>query len=147
MKHTTLNTKENDRKENYLGLDFGKSKIGISIAPDGIIATGFSILPNDKNFFGELGKIISSQDVGTIIVGLPLSMEGGFSASTRTVTKFISEVQKKFPAKKIFTYDERLTSREAQKNLPKRTPDDAESARIILQGFLDKQKNTKRNIL
>jgi len=129
---------------NYLGIDFGKKKIGIAIALQGILATRLSIIPNDKNFFAELMKIMQKHDITNVVVGIPISMSGGFSDSTESALEFVSAIRNKFPDKKIFTYDERLTTKEARKNLPSRSLDDAEAARIILQGFLDKQKNTQR---
>lgn len=132
--------------ENYLGIDFGKSKIGVAIAPEGILAVGFSIVANDKNFYAKLKEIIEENSIKNVVIGIPISMDGGKSDSTKRALEFVSEIKRRFSDLEIFTYDERMTSREARKNLPKRKPDDAEAARIILQGFLDKSKNTKKNI-
>jgi len=81
-----------------------------------------------------------------MVVGLPISMDGRQSASTRAAQEFTAKLRRAFPNQNIFTYDERLTTQEAKRNVPSRTPDDAEAARIILQGFLDKQRKGK-NIL
>jgi len=128
---------------NYLGIDFGKKKIGIAIAMQGILATKLSILLNDKNFFPKLTKMLAEHEITSVVVGIPISMNGKISESTDSALEFVSVIRNKFPDKKIFTYDERLTTKEARKNLPSRSLDDAEAARIILQGFLDKQKNTQ----
>jgi len=125
---------------NYLGIDYGKKKIGIAIAPDGILAVGLLTLKNSKNILTELRRIIEENSVKIIVVGLPLSMNGDYSPATKTTLNFISKVRREFPDGKVFSYDERLTSQEAKRNLPPRAPDDSESARIILQGFLDSQK-------
>ena len=127
----------------YLGIDFGKKKIGIAIAPEGILAVGYSIVYNDKSLIENLANIISSNEIGVIVVGLPISMSGKKSASTDLTLEFIEKIEKIFPNQKIFSYDERMTSQEARKNLPSQKFDDIEAARIILQGFLDKQKNLK----
>lgn len=132
-------------KANYLGIDFGKSKIGLAIAPEGILAMGLSVVPNNLNFFSALEKLIEDNDIQNIVLGIPISMDGKESASTQTAQEFEAKLRNVFPSQNIFTYDERLTTKEAKRNLPSRKPDDAEAARIILQGYLDKQKT--KNIL
>lgn len=129
--------------DNFLGIDFGKKKIGIAIALEGVLATGLSIVPNDKIFIQYLTKLIKENNIKKIVIGTPVSMNGGTSLSTESALQFASIIRKQFPDVKVFTYDERLTSKEARRNLPSRKPDDAEAARIILQGFLDKQKNAQ----
>jgi len=146
MEHKKRKKKDNNRGINYLGIDYGKSKIGLAFAPKGLLATGFLILPNDKNFLVNLRKIIQENDIRGIVIGMPLSMNGQISLSTKNALRFIAGMRKNFSGQKVFTYDERLSSKEAKRNLPSSKFDDAEAARIILQGFLDKQKHKKENI-
>lgn len=124
---------------NFLGIDFGRKKIGFAFAPEGILATGLLILLNNKKTFSRIEELIREYDIKIIVIGLPLNMNGTTSAATKNTFKFISEIKKRFPFQKIHIYDERMTSVEARKNIPSNLPDDAEAARIILQGFLDKQ--------
>jgi len=125
---------------NYLGIDFGKKKIGIAIALEGRLATGLFIMPNVQEFFSALGKLIEENDIQSLVVGTPVSLNGQESDSTRSALEFTARLRENFPAQHIYSYNERLTTQEAKRNLPSRKPDDAEAARIILQGFLDKQK-------
>jgi len=138
-------------RENYLGIDYGKSKIGVAIAPEGLLATGFSVVPNDRNFVPNLQKLVRDNEIQNIVVGLPLSLNGSRSASTQAAQEFTAKLREAFPDQNIATYDERLTTQEAKRNVPSGTPDDAEAARIILQGFLDKQRKDeqgkRKNIL
>ncbi len=122
---------------NFLGLDYGESKIGLAFAPEGILAVGLKIVPNGKDFFLDLRKIIEEYRIESIIVGLPISMDGSYSIRTEKTQEFIQKLKKEFSDKKIFSYDERLSSSEAHRNIGTRKADDAEAARIILQGFLD----------
>jgi putative holliday junction resolvase len=133
-------------KANYLGIDFGNSRIGIAIAPEGILAMGILVIPNDRDLFPALEKLIEENNIQNIVLGIPISMNGKVSASTRAAQEFAVELKKYFPNQYIFTYDERLTTQEAKRNVSSREPDDAEAARIILQGYLDKQ-NIAKNIL
>ena len=125
---------------NLLGIDYGKSKIGIALAPKSLLALKLKVLTNDDNFFKELARIIQENEVDKIVVGLPLNMDGTKSKETKEAEEFAEKLQEKFTKLRVVTYDERLSTVEAKKNLPGKLPDDTEAARIILQGYLDKRK-------
>ena len=68
--------KSNDRENmanpgSFLGLDFGKSKIGVAIA-DGEtrIAFAFGVLKNDQEFQAKLKEIIKRENISKIIIGI-----------------------------------------------------------------------------
>jgi len=109
------------------------------------------VVPNNRDFFPKLKAILNGQDVKNVVIGVPFSMDGSESESTKATREFISNIKEAFPERNIFTYDERLTTQEAKRNLSspcpsgrRGKPNDAEAARIILQGFLDKQKNDRK---
>lgn len=125
---------------NFLGLDYGESKVGVSFAPGGILAVGMKILPNDKDIFDLLTEIIRENEVGCIVIGLPVSMDGSQSSRTQKTLKFIQKIKERLPSVLVEASDERLSTAEAKRNLAKGEEDDAEAARIILQSFLDRRK-------
>ena len=84
-------------------------------------------------------RVIEENNVGEIVVGLPISMDGTYSAETKNVLNFTKELKQKFESIKVHTYDERLSTQEAKKNIPAGVEDHEESARIILEGFLGKK--------
>lgn len=128
---------------NYLGIDYGKKKIGLALAPGGILATGYKRVFNNENLFSTLKKTISDQEIKFIVVGLPLNMNGTVSQSTKNTLDFVNALTREFPDLKVFTYDERLSSKEARRVFPSQKTDDIEAARIILQGYLDKEKQKR----
>lgn len=125
---------------NFLGLDYGESKIGVAFAPGGILAVGMKILSNDRIFFDLLAEIIRENEVSCVVVGLPVSMDGSHSYRTQKTLEFIQKLKECFPVISVEALDERLSTAEAKRNLAKGQADDAEAARIILQSFLDRRK-------
>lgn len=129
--------------KNLIGIDYGKKKIGIAFAPEGTLALGLKIIPNDRQFSSELTQIVKELQIEKFVVGIPLNMNGTKSPQTLKALVFVNKLKQEFPKISVSLYDERLTSIEAKKNIAKNLLDDAEAARIILQGYIDKQKNKK----
>ncbi|MAG29214.1 Holliday junction resolvase RuvX [bacterium] len=117
---------------NYLGIDYGKSKIGLAIAKDGVkVATPFSVV----NSIDEVKSVVSKELIDEIVVGYPLSLSGKQGSQAREVDAFIKQLESL--AKPIHKQDERFSTRSAAHN----KEDDASSACIILQTYLER-KNT-----
>jgi len=125
---------------NILGIDYGESKVGVAHAPSGSVAFRLKIIANDKLLFPSLEEIVEKNEIDAIVVGLPLNMDGTLSAQTDNVRKFIDKLKDHLKDIEILTYDERLTSVEAGKNISPGEEDDQEAARLILQGYLDKNR-------
>ena len=138
--------------QTLLGLDFGDKTIGIAVSDKSLtIATPIITIRRksiSKDLI-ELFDLIEVYNVGGLIVGLPLSLNGKENIRTEQVRKFVKaiELQKNI---KIMLYDERFSSdvifKELRKNhnsiskIKKKL--DQQAAAYILQGFLD---NSKKN--
>ena len=136
--------------QTLLGLDFGDKTIGIAVSDKSLtIATPIKTIRRksiSKDLI-ELFDLIEEYDVGGLIVGLPLSLNGKENIRTEKVRKFVNaiELQKNI---KIMLYDERFSSdvifKELRKNhnsiskIKKKL--DQQAAAYILQGFLDSSK-------
>lgn len=128
----------------FLGIDWGKSRVGLSLA-DGEtrIAFSYDTINNDDNFIGRLVEIIEKEEVDTVIIGVP-------SYINRKAVEYDGEklgklLQAIIPTIKIGYQNEMFTTKMAHerliqtgiKNLKSR--DDQEAAKIILQEWLDKK--------
>ena len=138
--------------QTLLGLDFGDKTIGIAVSDKSLtIASPIKTIRRksiSKDLI-ELFDLIEVYNVGGLIVGLPLSLNGKENIRTEKVRKFVNaiELQKNI---KIMLYDERFSSdvifKELRKNhnsiskIKKKL--DQQAAAYILQGFLD---STKKN--
>ena len=126
---------------NYLGLDWGKSKIGLAIGSDETkIASPILILKNDKNAFSELEKIVETEQAEVIVIGKPQSM-AGHSGLDKDFIVFVEQIKKL--GLKVELEDERLSTKQAQGLMrdfkkTKRAEDDDVAATVILQSYLDK---------
>ena len=136
--------------QTLLGLDFGDKTIGIAVSDKSLtIATPIKTIRRKsitKDLI-ELFDLIEVYNVGGLIVGLPLSLNGKENIRTEKVRKFVNaiELQKNI---KIMLYDERFSSdvifKELRKNhnsiskIKKKL--DQQAAAYILQGFLDSSK-------
>ena len=137
--------------QTLLGLDFGDKTIGIAVSDKSLtIASPIKTIRRksiSKDLI-ELFDLIEVYNVGGLIVGLPLSLNGKENIRTEKVRKFVKaiELQKNI---KIMLYDERFSSdvifKELRKNhnsiskIKKKL--DQQAAAYILQGFLDSSKN------
>ena len=93
----------------------------------------------------EIAHLLAEEDgLSTVVVGLPVHLDGAASEQTERVVAFIDALKMRMSLP-IVTVDERLTSHEAERLLAKRTRDwrerkarlDAVAAAVILQDYLE----------
>ena len=133
-----------------LGIDYGDARVGIAITDSlRITAQGLKTIThngNDKILLAELDKILSEYDVETIVVGMPISMNGNFTERSEITKKFIHKLKCKYNKINIETVDERLTTVQAHKTMNdlninpknKRKIVDTVSAVYILEIYINK---------
>lgn len=128
----------------FLGIDYGEKNIGLATGDDETrLASPFGILENkDRDFvLGGLKEICLEEEIGKIIIGLPLTMSGEIGPQAGRVNDFIYFLKNNFDFP-IETEDERLTSAMVDKLIEESgvKERDAVAAMIILQSYLDRQK-------
>jgi len=130
-----------------LGLDVGDRWIGVALSdPGGILASPLTIIERteDSQALAAIADIINKEQVGKIVVGLPLSLDGNLSGQAEKVKEFTQKLAEHIKIPMEYR-DERLTTVMAQrlkrasggKKGRGKTRYDAEAAAIILQGYLD----------
>jgi len=140
-----------------LGIDYGDARVGIAITdPLGITAQGLETINrngSDKIVLKRLEELIEQYNVTTIVIGMPINMNGTKTERAEVTEKFIHKMKCKFGKIPIETIDERLTTVEAHKTMnylnvnkhKKRSIVDTISAVYILETYL-KKINWKENI-
>ncbi|MCD6177125.1 MAG: Holliday junction resolvase RuvX [Candidatus Cloacimonetes bacterium] len=130
-----------------MGIDFGTVRIGIALSdPLQIISQPFKVIPNTENTISEICKIIKSEKVGKIILGLPLNLDGEDTKKTLEVRKFSEMLESNIDIPVIF-WDERYTTVEANEYLKQMGYNIAKSkkvidkvaASIILKSYMENQ--------
>lgn len=128
--------------KSVLGLDVGNKRIGIAVASLAArLPRPLVTLEWNDTFFKALDDIIQAEDAGTLVVGLPRSLEGEHTDQTNTVEAFAEELRK-HSGMPVDMQDEALTSRHAEAELEERGKPyergdiDALAATYILQDWL-----------
>ena len=118
-----------------LGIDYGDARVGIAITDElNITVQGLETIQrngSDRIVLRRLDEILEKYEVDTIVVGMPLNMNGTVSERAKITQEFIHKLKCKYNKLKIDWIDERLTTVEAHKTM----------------NFLDINKNKKRNIV
>lgn len=140
--------------EKFLGLDFGKVRIGLALSDQSLtFAFGREFIPNDKSTLTKIKSIIESENVTRIILGYPLNLKGEKTKQTIEVEQFENQLKTLTEPLKIeiTRWDERFTSKMASDSLiesgmkkKKRQQKgniDIVAAALLLQSYLDSIKN------
>ena len=130
-----------------LGLDVGDKRIGVALCdPLGILASPLTIIDrqDDSVAVEAIVRIIDQKGVELIIVGLPVTMDGGIGAQAEKVNTFAhtlrnsTKVPMEFIDERLSTFSAKQLIREAGSRKRRgKKPDDAIAAAIILQRYLE----------
>lgn len=141
-------------KTRILGIDFGLARIGISLSDESkILASPLMTLQAEKKSEDTITKLISTLEahqklhgytIEEIVVGLPLMMSGKMGFLADEVKHFVESL-KKIISIPVLTWDERLTTVQAERSLRESSLTrkrrskvvDKVAAVIILQNYLD----------
>jgi putative holliday junction resolvase len=130
-----------------LGIDHGDVRIGIAMSDEtAFLASPLTTIRNGKGAVDEILALVKEHSVETMVIGLPLNMDGSFGPATEKVRKFSAKLAAKTDVP-IVESDERLTTVTAHQNLREAGLDgrkrkgvvDMAAAQIILQDWLDMQ--------
>ena len=138
-----------------LGIDYGEARVGVAITDRlNITAQGLETIQRkgtDKIVLKRLDEILAQYEIDTIVVGMPLNMDGTMSERAKITEGFIHKLKCKYNPIKIEAVDERLTTVEAHKTMnfldinknKKKNIVDTISATYILENYLNKSNNNK----
>lgn len=139
--------------ERIVGIDFGPKRVGLAVSdPLGIFASALDTVSAAK-VMTYLQSYTSGQPVSRFVVGYPKNLDNTPSDNARQVDLFVKQLKNYFPAIQISLEDERFTSKMAframvdggLKKMQRRNKEtiDKVSAALILQSYLDTQRNLK----
>lgn len=130
-------------KVNYIGIDVGLKRVGISFAHHELkIALPLDILTNDSHLIEKIISLIDEKEVGVVVLGLSLNNKNEHNTITSYVNHIGDSLKKHYStAIEIVFQDERYTSVEARKLTGKKNNIDAHSAQLILQSYINKMQN------
>ena len=136
--------------QRLMGLDLGSKTIGLALGDSGHkIATPFDTIRRKK--FGldaaALGEIINAENIGGLVMGLPLNMDGSAGPRVQATHAFLRNLANlpDFPALPVLLWDERLSTAAVERTLLEADTSRAKRADVIdkmaaayiLQGAID----------
>jgi putative Holliday junction resolvase len=138
---------KHSNKVRFIGLDLGSKRIGVSISDEKqSIATPFKTInkTNTNELIDQLNVIIEENNIGGIIIGNPVNMDGSLGRSAQSVNDVALNISKSIDLP-VILWDERLSTVGAFNissfldiNVSKRVKTiDQNAAAFILQGAID----------
>ena len=138
-----------------LGLDVGTKTVGVALSdPLCVIATGITTIERVgiRKDCGKVIDLINEYECDTVVIGLPLNLDGSDSVQTEKVREFRKMLENKLKssgplsAVKIEWQDERYSTAEAEEVLieanmsreDRKKIIDRQAAIVILQRYLDR---------
>jgi putative Holliday junction resolvase len=131
-----------------LGLDIGSRRVGVALSDSGgTVATPYEVV--DRS--GDRGRdhrriaaLVDEAGADVVVVGMPLSLDGSIGPAAQAVLDEIDQLRGVL-AVEIVTWDERLSTVQAERSLragnvrkaKRRRVVDQVAATVILQSWLD----------
>ena len=135
-----------------LGIDVGKARVGVARCdPDGMLAVPVETVPRAEGSIARIVALADEHSAVELLVGLPLSLSGGDTASTTDARDFARDLAAA-SALPVRLVDERLSTVSAHAALRQsgrsqrssRSIVDQVAAVVLLQQALDVEKSSGR---
>lgn len=135
------------RYSRLIGIDVGTKWVGLARTDLlRMVANPIGTYPPEEAI-KKLKKLVETEQVEKLVIGWPLTPEGGEGRAIKMVERFITRLRLVLPEIEIAKMDERYTSKEAvaamvESGVPKMKRRDSDrvnqaAAAIILQKYLD----------
>ena len=138
-----------------MALDVGGKRIGVALSdPTRTLASPLTTLRAEPHAraMAELAKLSRDYEVAELVVGLPLTLSGEVGPQAKLVQEFADALGQQL-GRPIRLFDERLTTVAAERMMldlgmkpeQRKARIDEVAASIILQDFLDSQRERDRS--
>ena len=133
-----------------LGVDFGDARTGLALSDiSGFLASGIGTIKSTgfMKTAEEVARIAKEKDVGVIVLGHPINMNGTLGPRSEKAQAF-GEKLRELTGLEVVLFDERLSTANAHTMLnitntrgqKRKSIIDEMSACLILQSYLDSRK-------
>ena len=123
-----------------LALDYGSARCGVAVSdPTGTLATPLDVVTraNTRKGLDRLATLVRETGAERVVVGLPLSLSGRDSAQTEEARAFAQRLAARLgEGIPVELYDERFTTRIAQRSGGDRASEDSRAAAVLLEDWL-----------
>ena len=150
-----MSTEPSHRKR-VVALDLGKSRVGVAISDElGLLAHPRRALDGKKRkaLLQTLAAMVTEDDVGRFLVGLPLDMSGELGTAAHRAVRFCQQLADATGVE-VELIDERLSTVQAERALrdggtrsrAMQDKVDGAAAAILLQHWLDQRRARERGM-
>jgi putative holliday junction resolvase len=153
---SALPTSNGDKGRPILAIDYGRSRMGLAISDAlGLTARPLAVYvrTNRRTDVARLREICRQHDVGIILVGCPLHLDGSMSEMAEETTRFADRLRKNLGLP-VELVDERLSSWEAHQVQKQAAPRGSSSgsgrsniddiaAAVILRDYLSRRRGAR----
>lgn len=138
----------------YLSIDYGLKRTGLAICdPSETIVSPLAVIDSRKGLIEKIVNTIKTENVGAVVVGLPLNMDDSKGSQAQLCEKFAERLKKEIQIP-LFLQDERLSSYAAEEKLApaqftrgkKKERLDAIAAAEILEVFIQQKSSDNQSI-
>jgi putative holliday junction resolvase len=103
------------------------------------------LAPGTRRGLARIAAVVADREVDRVVVGLPVSLRGGDTAQTLETRDFALRLAKRLGGlATVELYDERLTTRLAQRDPSSRASEDSRAAAHLLQSWLQARRAVER---
>ena len=116
-----------------MALDHGEARCGVAISdPTGTLATPVGAVerPDTRRGRGEIVRLAREREVGRVVVGLPLTLRGEEGPQAEHARAFAATLAERLDVP-VDLYDERLTTRQAERSGGKADADSRAAAHLL----------------
>lgn len=133
-----------------LGLDIGEKRTGVAVSNDvSSLCTPLDYINSNSNFLQKISTLISENNIDTIVIGLPKLLSGKEGKRAKISRQVSKQIQSEYNSIKVILWDERLTTKQAEKYLLESIPNkrkikekiDSASAVLLLENYLATKGN------
>jgi putative Holliday junction resolvase len=120
-----------------MALDFGSARTGVAVSdPTGLIARPLCVVERAASDAGliEIERLVMDEEVGTVVVGHPLTLRGDRGEQARASERFAQTLRERLEVP-VVLFDERFTTDLAQQT-PSAAAEDARAAAHLLSSYL-----------
>lgn len=139
-----------------LGIDYGEKRVGLAMSdPLGITAQNLELLENtgEAGLIEAIGAVVRKHGIQEAVLGLPINMDGSRGPKAQHCEALAASLREALGIE-VHCVDERLTTQQAQRVLieadvsrkKRKGAIDRMAAVLILQGFLDSPRRSRRNL-
>lgn len=138
-----------------LALDVGEKRIGVAVSDElGLLASPRTVIHRrtTRQAHDEIARLVREVGPCTVVVGLPVSLDGQLHWQARTVRRFAERLRSRIGVPLVYV-DETLSTVRAEEQLraagvrPDRIREriDAVAAAVILEDYLEQQRRAARH--